>query len=56
MCFVTEFMFGYTVAIQNRSKIHIVILTSSTFFHLWAETGQTEFLGFCVMKGEDSKD
>lgn len=52
MCFVT----GYRVVIQNRGKIHIVVLKSSAFFHLWVETGQTEFFLFCVIKGENRKD
>lgn len=51
-CFVTELMFGYSVALQNRNKIHRMTLVSIKFSHLWAETSQTEFLGFCVMKGE----
>lgn len=55
-CFVTELMFECTVPIQNRSKIYIMVLTSSIFFRLWTETGQTEFFVSCVMKGEDAKD
>lgn len=33
-----------------------MVLTRSAFFQLLVKTGQTEFLIFCVIKGEEAKD
>jgi len=43
MCFVTELMSECTAAIQNRSKIHVVVLRSSTFFSFMSRQVRLNF-------------
>lgn len=55
MYFVTELMFGYAVAIQNRSKLHIMVLTSSAFFPFMSETKSDWTFGFLCHEGRRGK-